>query len=185
MSLKGFDEKTEFTRGLTRTSAVRRPKGGGPNPLPPVFGGVTSSKPSVASRRGSRIRPFISLVQSRRCGIWQKRPNREPMRKLGTNRGGFRKRTPGVVPRGQVQTNAPTDDAKGSSDQGMALVAIRAGRQGSRARPTGMRERSSERGDAQDRRKSQVAGMRTATECGILVAQKAPKPPDTHFVLGF
>jgi len=72
----GIEPPNQLTRGLTRTSAVRRPKGEGPNHLSPVFGGVTSSKPSVASRRGSRIRPS-GMVQSRRCGIWQKHLNQE------------------------------------------------------------------------------------------------------------
>ena len=71
-----------FYRGLTRTSTARCPKEEGPNLFSPVFGGVTSSKPSVASCQGSRIKksgtlgfPLRStLVQSRRCGNWQRTP---------------------------------------------------------------------------------------------------------------
>lgn len=85
---------------------------------------------------------------------------------LAQTNEGQEKNTPAWWLEGRVQPNAPTDDVKGSP--GSARAATDPSWQ---ARVGGTTNGNATRasGDAppQDRRKSRVAGMRKATECGI------------------
>lgn len=85
---------------------------------------------------------------------------------LAQTNEGQKKNTPAWWLEGRVQPNAPTDDVKGSP--GSARAATDPSWQ---ARVGGTTNGNATRasGDAppQDRRKSRVAGMRKATECGI------------------
>lgn len=90
--------------------------------------------------------------------------------------------TLGWCPRGQVQTSAPSDDAKGSPREAFGLCVIRAGRQGWGARPTGMCEGT--RCQGTNSKEEPSSGHANGDGVWDFDAQKASKPPDTHFVLG-